>query len=63
MFQLVLQLVLRPRFDSANSFPGDTTFYQTGDGHLMIDLGDRRIEVEKEDISKLRKLLDLYQEP
>lgn len=53
----MFKLVLRPRFDSANSFPGDTTFYQTG------DLGDRRIEVEKEDISKLRKLLDLYQEP
>lgn len=58
----MFKLVLCPRLDSANSYPSDCTFFQTGDGHLMIDLGDRRIEVNKNDISKLRKLLDLCQE-
>lgn len=57
----MFKLILRPRFDSDNSYSSDVTFSQTEDGHLMIDLGDRRIEIDKDDISKLRKLLDLSQ--
>lgn len=57
----MFKLILRPRFDSDNTWPSDMTVLQTEDGHLSIDLGDRRIEVDKDDISKLRKLLDLSQ--
>ena len=57
----MFKLVLRPRFDSDNSYSSEVTFSQTEDGHLMIDLGDRRIEIDKDDISKFRKLLDLSQ--
>lgn len=57
----MFKLVLRPRFDSDNTWPSDIILFQTEDGHLSIDLGDRRIEIDKDDISKLRKLLDLSQ--
>lgn len=55
----MFKLTLRPRFDSDNTYPSDITLFQTEDGHLSIDLGDRRIEIDKDDISKLSKLLDL----
>lgn len=58
MFKLVLHL----KRDSNNSYPSDVTFAQTEGGHLEIDLGDRKIVVHQEDISDLRKLLDLHQE-
>jgi hypothetical protein len=57
----MFKLILRPRYDSDNTYPSDITILQTEDGHLSIDLGDRRIEVDKNDISKLSKLLDLSQ--